>query len=77
MGVLMARSKRAPTSQGKYLWLLAGLAVSVFFHGLYDTLLTVDNTWVNRLSYLQVVLMGVLAWRLMRLRPVPSAGEQA
>ena len=76
MGVLMAYSKRASTPLGKYLWLMAGLGVSASFHGLYDIWLSFGSSWINALAYLQVVLMGVLVFRLMKLKPFPN-GEEA
>jgi len=77
MGVLMARSKRAGSGLAKYLWLVAGLGVAMVFHGSYDIWLTFDQLWINRLAYLQVVLMGLLALRWMRLYGGAEQGTTA
>lgn len=77
MGVLMAFSKSETKARHKYFWLLAGLAVSAAFHGMYDIWLSLDSRWLNSLAYLQVILMGVLVLRLMRIGPLPVATRQA
>ncbi len=75
MGVLMAYAKYARTVRGKYLWLLAGLFISAGFHGMYDVWLSLEPDWMNWVAYGQVVLMGLLTLRLMRLPPVPPTGR--
>lgn len=77
MGVMLAYCKHSPSLGGKYFWMLGGLAVSVFLHGLYDVWLSLEEGWWNWLAYLQVVLMGGLALVLMRLRPLPKTEEPA
>ncbi|MCZ6730016.1 MAG: PrsW family glutamic-type intramembrane protease, partial [SAR324 cluster bacterium] len=77
MGVMMAYSRHAPTLGGKYLWLVGGLAVSSGFHGLYDVWLSLELEWMNWVAYAQVVLMGVLTWKLMRLKPLRPLEEVA
>jgi RsiW-degrading membrane proteinase PrsW (M82 family) len=77
MGVTLAYCKHSPSLSGKYFWMLGGLALSVFLHGLYDVWLSLEDGWWNWLAYLQVVLMGGLALALMRLRPLPNKEEPA
>jgi RsiW-degrading membrane proteinase PrsW (M82 family) len=67
LGVTMGYSKRARRVLAKYGWLAGGLAVSALLHGLYDIWLSFPSNAVNSLSYLQVGLMALLTWRLMRL----------
>ena len=69
MGVLMAYAKRADSTWAKYLLLVAALAVSALLHGLYDVWLAFPSSWVNALAYVQVGLMGVMVFKLMRLEP--------
>ncbi len=71
LGVAMAYSKRALTLAGKVGWLLGGLFFAMTMHGLYDVWLAMDSVWVNRFAYVHVILLGVLALRLMRLRVPP------
>lgn len=71
LGVAMAYSKRAFTLSGKVGWLLGGLFFAMMTHGLYDVWLAFDSVWVNRFAYVHVVLLGVLALWLMRLRRPP------
>jgi RsiW-degrading membrane proteinase PrsW (M82 family) len=75
MGVMMAYARNARRERTRYLWLLGGLGVSVAFHGLYDVWLSIGAAWLDWIAYLQVVLMGVLALRLMRLPPLPPREE--
>lgn len=77
MGITLAYCKHSPTLTGKYFWMLGGLAVSVFFHGLYDVWLSLEDGWWSWLAYVQVVLMGGLTLLLMRIRPLPPAQEPA
>lgn len=72
-GVCLFLSKRAESVTGKYLYLLLGLTVALTFHGVYNVWLSLDDEWLNRLAYVQVVLMALFAWRLMRLRLAPVA----
>ena len=75
MGVMLAYARRRNGVLEKYIWIMAGLAISVVFHGLYDTWLSLTPDWLGYLAYLQVVMMGVLAMRLMRLPPFPDHQE--
>ena len=79
LGVAMAFSKRASTLSGKVGWLLGGLFFAMMTHGLYDVWLAMDSIWVNRFAYVHVILLGVLALWLMRLRlpPLPPAEDRA
>jgi RsiW-degrading membrane proteinase PrsW (M82 family) len=72
-GVCLFLSKRANTVTRKYLYLLLGLVTAMTLHGVYNIWLSLDDAWLNRLAYVQVVLMVVLAWRLMRWRLTPVA----
>src|SRR5262249_53972641 len=78
-GVCMFLSKRSNTVLGKYAYLVLGLTISMTFHGVYNIWLSLDDAWLTRLAYLQVVLMAILAWRLMRWRftPVGVPAEEA
>jgi RsiW-degrading membrane proteinase PrsW (M82 family) len=67
LGVAMGYSKRVQGVAAKYGLLTGGLAVSALLHGLYDVWLSFPSNAVNSLSYLQVGLMALLTWRLMRL----------
>ncbi len=75
MGVMMAYARHARWEPARYLWLLGGLAVSVAFHGGYDVWLSMGVGWLEWVAYGQVVLMGLLALRLMRLPPPAWAEE--
>ncbi len=77
-GVCLFLSKRAEGVVGKYLWLLTGLLIAMTFHGVYNVWLSLDDVWLNRLAYVQVALMAVLAYRLLRWNPAPAAvpGEE-
>ncbi len=75
MGVMMAYARNAADEWGRYRWLLGGLTVSVAFHGVYDVWLSLGSSSMEYVAYLQVVLMGVLALRLMRLPPFPPREE--
>ena len=75
MGVMLAFAKRAHGAGRMYLWILAGLAVSSFFHGLYDTWLSLEPDWLGYLSYAQVLLMGWLALYLLRHPPFGETEE--
>jgi len=70
MGVLLAYAKNAPTVRGQYGWMIAGLGVSTIFHGSYDAWLSLEPDWLGYLSYIQVVLMGWLALRLLNHPPL-------
>ena len=67
LGVAMGYSKRAAGVGAKYGYLAGGLAVSALLHGLYDIWLSFPSSALNSLSYLQVALMALLTWRLMRI----------
>jgi len=67
LGVAMGYSKRARGVAAKYGLLTGGLACSALLHGLYDIWLSFPSSLVNSISYLQVGLMALLTWRLMRL----------
>jgi len=69
MGVMLAYAKRSRNAAGQYAWLLGALTVAAALHGGYDLWLSFESDWINRLAYLQVLLMAALAWRLMRLEP--------
>lgn len=73
LGVCMAYSRRAGGLGAKYLWLLAGLGFAVLAHGVYDVWLSLQSEGLNRLAYVHVVLLGLLALWLMRLRLPPVA----
>lgn len=78
MGVLLSYAKTARTSQGRYWLLMAALGAATTLHGLYDIWLSFEQEWVNRLAYLQVFLMALLALRLMRIKPravAPAEGS--
>jgi len=77
MGVMMAYSRLAPGVLAKYLWLLGGLATASAFHGLYDVWLSLGGDWLDWMAYLQVVLMGLLALKLMRIKALPATKEPA
>ncbi|MCZ6842446.1 MAG: PrsW family glutamic-type intramembrane protease [SAR324 cluster bacterium] len=77
LGVMMAYSRQASGVLGKYLWLLGGLSVATALHGLYDVWLSLDSEWLEWIAYLQVVLMGLLVLKLMRLRPTTVSKEPA
>ena len=66
MGILMAYAKQAPNARRKYLLLLAGLGASALLHGTYDAWLSFPSSWLNAVAYVQVALMAVLTFRLMR-----------
>ena len=66
MGILMAYAKQAPTARRKYLLLLAGLCASALLHGTYDAWLSFPSDWLNAVAYVQVALMAMLTFRLMR-----------
>ena len=68
LGVCLAYARRADESPAKYLWMVGGLAVAVTFHGAYNIWLSFDAEWVNRVAYVQVVLMLALDVLLMRLK---------
>lgn len=76
-GLCLFLSRRAQGLAAKYLYLVSGLAISTLLHGVYNIWLSLDDAWLNRLAYVQVALMVLLAWRLMRWRPapVPTAAE--
>jgi RsiW-degrading membrane proteinase PrsW (M82 family) len=76
MGVCLFLSKRSPHLGGKYAWLVAGLTTSMVFHGVYNIWLSLDEDRLTRLAYLQVLLMALLAWRLMRWNPAPIAAPE-
>jgi hypothetical protein len=38
--------------------------------------LSLDDAWLNRLAYVQVALMAILAVRLLRWPFAPAAGER-
>jgi RsiW-degrading membrane proteinase PrsW (M82 family) len=77
-GVCLFLSKRAEGVAGKYFWLVAGLTAAMTFHGVYNIWLSLDDVWLNRLAYVQVALMAVLAFRLIRwnLAPVGVPAEE-
>lgn len=66
LGVCLAYARRARGLLPKYLWLLGGLTVAVTFHGAYNIWLSFDQEWLNRIAYVQVVLMLVLGGLLAR-----------
>jgi len=66
LGVCLAYARRAEGLLRKYLWLVGGLTVAVTFHGAYNIWLSFDQEWLNRIAYMQVVLMLVLAGLLAR-----------
>lgn len=66
LGVCLAYARRADGLLAKYLWLVGGLAVAVTFHGAYNIWLSFDQEWLNRIAYVQVVLMLVLGGLLAR-----------
>jgi len=66
MGYCLALARQARGPWPTYGWMLGGLFVSMAFHGLYDVWLSLDSDWMNRVAYLQVVLMGVLTVLLAR-----------
>lgn len=70
-GLCLFLSRRAEGLGAKYLYLVAGLAAAMALHGVYNIWLSLDDAWLNRLAYVQVVLMVLLAWRLLRRRPAP------
>lgn len=78
MGVCLAYAKRTGSARTMYGWLLGGLGIAMGFHGAYDIWLSLDGPWLNRMAYVQVVLMGLLAlWLVRRRQPGPlPAGEQ-
>ncbi|MDH5752357.1 MAG: PrsW family intramembrane metalloprotease [Deltaproteobacteria bacterium] len=67
LGLCLAYSKNAAGAGAKYGWLLGGLLVSMVFHGTYDIWLSFEYGWINRLAYLQVLLMGLFTLLLMRI----------
>ena len=76
LGLFLAWSKQAETTWGKYRWLVLGLLVSMSLHGIYDLWLAQGEPWLNRMAYVQVLLMTVLAiWlvRVARRIPMPAA----
>jgi RsiW-degrading membrane proteinase PrsW (M82 family) len=76
MGVCLFLSRRAEGVAAKYLWLVLGLATAMAFHGVYNVWLSLDDAWLNRLAYVQVALMAILAVRLLRWPFAPAAGER-
>ena len=77
LGLAMGYSKRAKGALAKYGWLAGGLAASALLHGLYDVWLSFPSNAVNSLSYIQVGLMALLTWRLMRLSNAAGNGPAA
>ena len=67
LGMAVAYARRAPTLAGKYLWLAGGLAAAALMHGLYDIWLSFPSDTMRAVAYLQVALMALLTYRLMRL----------
>lgn len=72
MGILLFYSRAAATPGQKYFWMMSGLIVSASFHGVYDIFMTMDSDALSSLAYLQVGLMGFLAYRLARMAPRSS-----
>jgi RsiW-degrading membrane proteinase PrsW (M82 family) len=79
MGVAMGYSKRVADVNAKYGWLAGGLLVSALLHGMYDIWLSLPSESLNSVAYLQVALMALMAWRLMKLANAagPPPGEPA
>ncbi len=74
MGVLLAYAKRAEAVWAKYLLLVAALAGAALLHGSYDAWLAFPSGWLNAVAYVQVGLMVVMVFRLMRLDLPEPAG---
>jgi len=72
LGVCLAYAQGTHTLLRKYLWMVAGLAIAVSLHGMYNIWLSFDGEWLNRAAYAQVVLMALAAGWMMRLK-----GEEA
>jgi RsiW-degrading membrane proteinase PrsW (M82 family) len=66
LGVCLAYARRADELLPKYLWLVGGLAAAVTLHGAYNLWLSFDQEWLNRIAYVQVVLMLALGGLLVR-----------
>lgn len=66
-GVCLAYSKRAASTLGVYGWLIGGLLAAMTLHGMYNIWLSLDDEWLSRIAYLQVVLMGGMVLILMRI----------
>lgn len=58
-GSYLCRAKR---SKRPWLWLISGLAVAVLWHGLYDFLLFIGNSY---LSFMAFFMVGLLIFRLL------------
>ena len=67
LGMAMAYAKRSGTLGAKYLWLVGGLAAAALMHGLYDIWLSFPSSTLNTIAYVQVALMALLSFRLMRI----------
>jgi RsiW-degrading membrane proteinase PrsW (M82 family) len=67
LGLCLALSKQAGSTWGKYRWLLTGLLISMGLHGGYDLWLAQHATWLNRMAYVQVLLMSLGAVWLIRM----------
>jgi RsiW-degrading membrane proteinase PrsW (M82 family) len=65
-GASLAMARQARGLGRKYAWMVGGLAVAVVLHGLYNTWLSFDQEWLNRIAYGQVVLMLGIGVYLMR-----------
>jgi RsiW-degrading membrane proteinase PrsW (M82 family) len=67
LGMAMAYAKRSGSLGGTYGWLTGGLLAAALMHGLYDIWLSFPSGALNAVAYVQVALMALLTFRLMRL----------
>lgn len=70
MGIMLGYAKAAERLRTKYACLIGGLLVSALLHGIYDVLLSLPGLWINRLAYLQVLIMGLAILWIVRRVPL-------